>query len=410
MNRKISTLLFALILFCCCFVRADAQNVRYDAPFPSITSQYTTPFLVANIAPNLPVLAVCNSPANNLPCSNYATTYTSAGGACPNGSQDTPQPQPSACQATGDAQGNLGFWAAPGKYDYTVCIQNTTSCFGPYTVTLNTNTTLPLYLNFGTPTSQGNECLSVTTDTSGHSITAVAALRSIDSSNEGHDVACAVTADASLPTNTGAIVFPFVTAVGTSGPSQSGKGVLEINNTGAARLILTNTSGTNRENSFIWRSAVGGFGTDFRMVEDIAGTGNEDMTWIGPSISNLYVTFNCTAGCATTFANSAGTKQLLLSDGTYDAKTNPELALVKGHIAHGTTGSNADNWGTAACSTNTVTVTFATAFSNATYQVLLTDQTTAGGAKAGTKNTGSFVITCTGASDSVDYLVLGNPY
>ena len=59
-----SPLLFALILFACCFVPADAQNVRATIPFPSITSQYTTPFLVANVAPNLPVIAVCNYPAN----------------------------------------------------------------------------------------------------------------------------------------------------------------------------------------------------------------------------------------------------------------------------------------------------------------------------------------------------------
>lgn len=135
MNRTFSLFTFAGLLLLCSFARA--QNVRYDQPFPSITSQYVTPFLVANVAPNLPMIAVCNYPANNLPCTNYATTYTSAGVACPNGSQDTPDPQPSACQSTGDAQGNLGFWAAPGKYSYTVCIQNTTSCFGPYTITLS---------------------------------------------------------------------------------------------------------------------------------------------------------------------------------------------------------------------------------------------------------------------------------
>lgn len=112
-----------------------AQNVRYDAPFPSVTSQFTTPFLVANTpTTGSPILAVCNSPANQVPCTNYATTYTSGGSACPNGAQDTPQPQPSACQSTGDAQGNIGFWAPAGKYDYTVCIN--ISCFGPYTVTL----------------------------------------------------------------------------------------------------------------------------------------------------------------------------------------------------------------------------------------------------------------------------------
>jgi hypothetical protein len=113
---------------------ALAQNVRFDAPFPSVSSASTTPYLVANVPPNSPVLAVCNSPANAVPCTNYATTYTSAGVACPNGAQDTPQPQPSACQASGDAQGNIGFWAPPAKYDYTVCVG--TNCYGPYTVTI----------------------------------------------------------------------------------------------------------------------------------------------------------------------------------------------------------------------------------------------------------------------------------
>lgn len=122
-------LLFALAL---APLALFAQNVRVSIPFPSISSQYP-PLLQANIAPNLPVLAVCNYPANATPCTNYATTYDSTGAACSNGAQDTPDPQPSSCQSTGDAQGNLGFWIPPGTYDYTVCIQNTVSCFGPYT-------------------------------------------------------------------------------------------------------------------------------------------------------------------------------------------------------------------------------------------------------------------------------------
>lgn len=114
-----------------------AQNARYDAPFPSVSST-SPPYLIANVPPNSPTVAVCSSPANGVPCTNYATTYTSAGVACPNGAQDTPQPQPSACQPTGDAQGNIGFWAPPGRYDYTVCIN--TQCYGPYTVTVGLGT------------------------------------------------------------------------------------------------------------------------------------------------------------------------------------------------------------------------------------------------------------------------------
>jgi len=128
---------------------AHAQNLfRFSEPFPSVTSLYQTPFLVANVPPNSPILAVCHSPANQVPCTNYATTYTGASAACPNGAQDTPDPSgsTSACQSTGDAQGNIAFWAPSGTYDYTVCIAGTVSCFGPYTVTLG-GTSLQLQTN-----------------------------------------------------------------------------------------------------------------------------------------------------------------------------------------------------------------------------------------------------------------------
>lgn len=134
MSRKFSLFLFAIILLACSLVRA--QNVRYSVSLPSISSTTTTPYLVANIPPNSLTISVCNSPANQVPCTNYATTYTSSGAACSNGAQDTPDPQPSACQGTADPQGNVGFWAAPGKYTWTACVQNTTTCYGPFTITL----------------------------------------------------------------------------------------------------------------------------------------------------------------------------------------------------------------------------------------------------------------------------------
>jgi len=127
-------LIFGLILFACSFV--EGQNVRYSVSLPSISSATTTPYLVANVPPNSLTLSVCNVPANQVPCTNYATTYNSAGTACAVGAQDTPDPQPSNCQATADAQGNIGFWAAPGTYEWTACVQNTTTCYGPYRITL----------------------------------------------------------------------------------------------------------------------------------------------------------------------------------------------------------------------------------------------------------------------------------
>jgi hypothetical protein len=108
--------------------------VRYDAPIFTVSTQFT-PLVQSNLPPNSPVLSVCNSPANAVPCTNYATVFQANGTACPNGAQDTPIPATtSSCQPTGDAVGQIGFWAYPGTYDYTVCIQN--NCLGPYTVTL----------------------------------------------------------------------------------------------------------------------------------------------------------------------------------------------------------------------------------------------------------------------------------
>ncbi len=132
-----------------------AQNARYDAPFPSISST-SAPFLIANTSPNSPIISVCHSPANGLPCTNFATTYTSTGSACPNGAQDTPQPQPSSCQSTGDAQGNIGFWAPQGIYDYTICIS--VICYGPYTVTL-TAPSSTLFINAGNCPAMNETCL-----------------------------------------------------------------------------------------------------------------------------------------------------------------------------------------------------------------------------------------------------------
>lgn len=104
---------------------ATAQNARYDSPVSGSNA----------------TVQVCVSPANGVPCSNFATTYNSVGAACPNNAQDTPQPQPSNCQATVDNRGFIGFWAPPGTYDYTVC--NGSQCSGPYTITLGGATSSP---------------------------------------------------------------------------------------------------------------------------------------------------------------------------------------------------------------------------------------------------------------------------
>jgi hypothetical protein len=112
-------------------IGAMGQNVRFGPyEIPSVSSQYP-PLLQGNLPPNSPVLSVCHSPANAVPCSNYATTYQGNGSACPNGAQDTPDPNAttSSCQATGDSLGNVAWWAPSGTYDMTVCIGSTCSLY-----------------------------------------------------------------------------------------------------------------------------------------------------------------------------------------------------------------------------------------------------------------------------------------
>lgn len=140
-------LVFFAVLCCCASVFGQTLTRFGPYEFPSVSNS-SPPFLVANLSPNQPTLAVCNSPANQVPCTNYATTYQFNGTPCATGSQDTPDPNATtaACQSTGDAEGNIAFWAPPGQYDITVCIQN--NCF-LYTVA-----------NFSLPSSAGFASLS----------------------------------------------------------------------------------------------------------------------------------------------------------------------------------------------------------------------------------------------------------
>jgi hypothetical protein len=76
-------------------------------------------------------IAFCNSPANAVPCTNYATTYTSSAGTgtCPSNAQLT-RSNSSVCVSTADAQGGFGAWFKPGNYQYTITTQY--GSFGPF--------------------------------------------------------------------------------------------------------------------------------------------------------------------------------------------------------------------------------------------------------------------------------------
>jgi hypothetical protein len=70
--------------------------------------------------------------------------------------------------------------------------------------------------------------------------------------------------------------------------------------------------------------------------------------------------------------------------------------------------SNSDIAGTLYCSGGAKTVTFATAFTS-TPVIVVSDETAAGGARVSAHSTSGFTVTCTGATDAFDYLVIGNP-
>ena len=84
-------------------------------------------------------IAICQHPANAVPCTNYATTYTDSSltVACPNNAQLTVSS--ATCGATSDAYGNFGFWTPAGCYDYTIVTQANVAV-GPYYACFSTPT------------------------------------------------------------------------------------------------------------------------------------------------------------------------------------------------------------------------------------------------------------------------------
>jgi hypothetical protein len=113
---------------------AFGQGVRAgdQSPVTQLVTSVGTQFYA--VQPGA-TISFCNAPANGVPCTNKATTYTDStlGTPCPTSTQITLVGSTS-CVANPDADGRWGVWAAPGQYEYTV----TTSAgsFGPYPVTL----------------------------------------------------------------------------------------------------------------------------------------------------------------------------------------------------------------------------------------------------------------------------------
>lgn len=147
----------------------------------------------------------------------------------------------------------------------------------------NNQFTLPFYVGSGVPISQTNECGNITTDSSGGSASAAAAIRTINS-GVAHDVLCLITADATHPSAIGSLVFPYFVSFSTnSSMTQFVAGLLE-SVSGAATgggMVLTNNGGVTRSSFISFRAcngpAVGqGCGTDFLFYEDPTHSAKEE--------------------------------------------------------------------------------------------------------------------------------------
>lgn len=129
--------LLFLLGFLVCALSAHAQGVY----FPSQVTQSATVagFPGVLIIPASPIIAFCNAPANAVPCTNKATTYTDATLLTPcSTSTQIVREGTNSCVSTPDAQGNWGVWVASGQYAYTITISGAN--FGPYYVTTTSNT------------------------------------------------------------------------------------------------------------------------------------------------------------------------------------------------------------------------------------------------------------------------------
>ncbi len=146
---------------------------------------------------------------------------------------------------------------------------------------------------------------------------------------------------------------------------------------------------------FLGRSRV--FGTDQAGTDtDITG-GPSTGTGVGGAVN--FWTSNPGASSATV---NAGLKRWQITPAGNFAATSGKGQHINSQAAQ------ADSWGVATCNTNTVTVTFTTAYTS-TPVIVVSDETTAGGARVSASSNTAFTITCTGASDVVDYFTGGNP-
>ncbi len=128
-----------LIFFLLFASSAAAQGVRFSA---TVTQQTTVNGVNTVTLPANPQVAFCAHPANAVPCTNKATTYTDQTLATPcSTSTQIVRDGTTTCVASPDAQNNFGFWFAPNTngYDWTVTLPGGVN-LGPFNVLSQTTT------------------------------------------------------------------------------------------------------------------------------------------------------------------------------------------------------------------------------------------------------------------------------
>jgi hypothetical protein len=106
--------------------RVGPNNVLQQATVAGISNVVVTA--------SSPIIHFCAHPANAVPCTNYATTYTDAtlGTPCSTSTQIVLDGT-NTCVGTPDQYTNWGVWVPAGNYDYTITLSNGSN-LGPYSV------------------------------------------------------------------------------------------------------------------------------------------------------------------------------------------------------------------------------------------------------------------------------------
>jgi hypothetical protein len=134
MSKTMKRILLLALLIALLGSKASAQAFRYESQVSQEADLLGIPVPVLTI-PSGPIVSVCNFPANAVPCTNKATTYTTISQVftCSTSTQLV-LAGTSTCVSNTDSQGNWGVWVAPGvTYSYTVSVNGQN--LGPFSFT-----------------------------------------------------------------------------------------------------------------------------------------------------------------------------------------------------------------------------------------------------------------------------------